>query len=99
MRIDLSPMFRSVQGRPTRLTSRALRRRIDFYLNQAGLKRPGLSAHSMRSSSASIAMNAGATLLEIQQHLDHSSPETTIRYLARLDKVRDRVSQKIPIQI
>jgi integrase len=93
------PMFRSTQGKATRLTSRALRRRIDTYLKLTGLKKKGLSAHSLRSSSATMAMAAGATLLEIQQHLDHSSCDTTLRYLARLDQVRDRVSLKIPIKI
>ena len=53
----------------------------------------------MRSSSATLLMENGGTLLELQQHLGHKSPETTIRYLARLDKVADNAVNKIPIKV
>ena len=93
------PVFTSNQSSNHRLTTRSLRRRIDHYLKQAGLKRPGLSAHSLRSSSATLLMENGGTLLEIQQHLGHKSPETTIKYIARLEQVANKAADKIPIKV
>jgi integrase len=65
----------------------------------SGLKRPGLSAHSLRSTSATLIMENGGTLLELQQHLGHKSPETTIRYLARLEKLADKAIEKFPFEV
>lgn len=93
------PVFTSSARLSKRMTTRSLRRRVDFYLSRAGLKRAGLSAHSMRTSSATLLMENGGTLLELQQHLGHKSPETTIRYLARLEKVADQAVVKIPIKV
>ena len=99
MTCDRRYIFRPLLKSKTAMTTRAFRRRVDTYLRLAGLKRAGLSAHSMRGTSATLAMEAGATLIEIQRHLDHASPETTIKYLGRLDKVKDAVSQKIPLKL
>lgn len=77
---------------------RSLRRRVDVYLKKANLKRRGLSAHSLRRTSASLAIENGCTLLELQIHLDHSSPLTSYRYIARLEKMKNRAALQIPIK-
>ena len=92
-------MFPSYRGSQRAITARALRRRIDYYLSVAGLKRPGLSAHSLRSTSATLAMENGATLIEIQRHLDHQSVETTLRYISRLERLNDKAAARVPIRI
>ena len=93
------PVFTPDKYSIKRITPRSLRRRIDYYLSVAGLKRPRLSAHSLRSTSATLLMENGGSLLEIQQHLGHKSPETTIKYIARLDQVANKVADKIPIKV
>lgn len=93
------PVFTASPVSSARLTTRSLRRRIDTYLRMSGLKRPGLSAHSLRSTSATLIMENGGTLLELQQHLGHKSPDTTIRYLARLEKLGDKAIEKFPFEV
>lgn len=93
------PIFRSTLKNNRSLEVRSLRRRIDFYLKQAGLKKAQLSAHSLRRTSASLAIEAGCGLLELQVHLNHKSPDTTVRYIARLDKIKNKVAHQIPIKI
>lgn len=92
------PMFRSTLKNNKAMDVRSLRRRIDTYLLQAGLKKRNLSAHSLRRTSASLAIEANCSLLDLQIHLNHRSPETTIRYIARLDKIKNKVAHKIPIK-
>lgn len=94
-----SPVFVPSPNSSERLSTRSLRRRVDHYLKLANLKRAGLSAHSLRSTSATLIMENGGTILELQQHLGHKSPETTIRYLARLEKLADRATEKFPIKV
>ena len=93
------PVFTATPNSTERLSTRSLRRRVDHYLSAAGLKRPGLSAHSLRSTSATLIMENGGTILELQQHLGHKSPDTTIRYLARLEKLADKATEKFPIKV
>lgn len=93
------PIFTASPTSVNRLATRSLRRRVDTYLRMSGLKRPGLSAHSLRSTSATLIMENGGTLLELQQHLGHKNPETTIRYLARLEKLGDKAIEKFPFEV
>jgi integrase len=95
----IGPIFTASPKSTERLTTRSLRRRIDLYLRMSGLKRKGLSAHSLRSTSATLIMENGGTLLELQQHLGHKSPETTIRYLARIESLADKAIQKFPFEV
>ncbi len=93
------PVFKSTQFTETQITDRALRRRIDGYLISAKLKRKGLSAHSLRATSATLLMESGAGLIEIQKHLNHSSPDVTIKYIARMDKITQRTAEKISLKL
>ena len=92
------PIFRSTLSNSKQMNVRSLRRRVDHYLKLANLKKSGLSAHSLRRTSASLAVEQGCSLLDLQVHLDHSSPNTTIKYIARLDKMKNKVALKIPIK-
>ncbi len=94
-----NPIFRSTKKKPTAMNIRSMRRRVDFYLNQASLKRKGLSAHSLRRSSATLAMEAGIGLLELQIHLDHASPTTTANYIARQERLKNQAARSISLKI
>lgn len=93
------PVFTPSPTSNERISTRSMRRRVDMYLGESNLKRPKLSAHSLRSTAATLLMESGATLLEMQMFLGHKSPETTIRYIGRLDKLADQAATKIPLKV
>ncbi len=93
------PVFTPAPTAMIRISTRSMRRRVDMYLTKSKLKRPQLSAHSLRSTAATLLMESGATLLEMQMFLGHKSPETTIRYIGRLDKLADQAATRIPIKV
>lgn len=59
---------------------REVRYRLDKVLRLAGLKRPGISAHSLRHGFACMAIEAGADLDDLRQALRHSSLSQTEHY-------------------
>ncbi len=93
------PIFRSSQNIVTRMNERSLRRRIDFYLKASGLKRRGLSSHSMRKTSATFAIQAGADIFEIMQHLDHADLSQCAKYIGRLSQNKHKASERISISL
>lgn len=72
-----------------RLSDRSLRRRVDFYLVKANLKRPGVSAHALRHSFATWASFAGVPTSALTAELGHASEATTGIY----KRVADRIAQ------
>jgi len=96
--MNTDPIFRSTEKNKKQMDTRSMRRRVDYYLNRANLKRRGLSAHSLRRTSASLAIENGCSLLELQIHMDHASPMTSYRYIARLEKMKNRAASQIPIK-
>lgn len=74
--------------RGTALGARALRNTVDNYLDRAGLKRAGVSCHSLRHSAATWSLHAGASLQAIAGMLGHSSTRTTETYARLVDRVR-----------
>lgn len=71
-----------------RLSVRNLRRRVDHYLTQAGLKAAGVSAHSLRHSFATWATFGGADLPAVSAALGHASLTTTGVYARVADKMK-----------
>jgi integrase len=55
--------------------------------NAAGIT--GVSPHSLRHTYATLALDAGATLREVQDDLGHRDPRTTRRY----DRARERLDR------
>lgn len=71
-----------------RLSVRNLRRRVDGYLTEAGLKAAGVSAHSLRHSFATWATFGGASLPAVGAALGHASIATTGVYARVADKIK-----------
>ena len=49
-----------------------------------------VSPHDLRHSAASLALEAGADLKEVQELLGHADPETTMRYYTGISEARKR---------
>lgn len=75
-----APMFVSHGHRSDgeRLNTRSIRTRINEYLSQAGIKRRGISPHSLTHTAALIWLNAGMDLEEVKSRMRHGTLETTM---------------------
>jgi integrase/recombinase XerC len=62
------------------LKTHQIRYIVDKHLRQQGLKRKGMSAHSLRHTVGQLLLEAGVTLEHVQQHLRHETMETTQFY-------------------
>jgi site-specific recombinase XerD len=70
------------------MSARAIRRVIDGLLERAGLKRDGISCHSLRHTFATWATVAGAPLPAVSAGLGHSNLATTGIYARLADKIK-----------
>jgi integrase len=75
------------------------RRRIDHYLEKAGLKREGISGHSLRHTAITWPILAGASLVRAMGPARHADPRITKRYFHNLDKLREHAVNLSPIEI
>ena len=75
-----SPLFVSHGHRSdgTRLNTRSIRGRVNGYLRSVGLKRPGISPHSLTHTAPLIWLNNGMDLDEVRRRIRHGTLETTM---------------------
>ncbi|MEM1094310.1 MAG: tyrosine-type recombinase/integrase [Bacteroidota bacterium] len=66
-----------------RLNTRSVRSRINKHLKEAGLKRPGVSPHSLTHTAALIWLNDGMPLDEVKQRMRHGTIDTTMIYFKK----------------
>ena len=83
------------RSRERRLTEPSLSRIIKDRFKAAGYDTHRLSAHSLRHTSVTFLLEAGATIQEAQHHARHASPETTGIYAHNLDQRKDHSEQRI----
>jgi len=72
-----------------RVGRRGIRGMVDGYLEKIGVKRDGVSCHSLRHTFGTQALAAGASLLAISQAMGHASVTTTQVYVKIVDKARN----------
>ena len=75
------------------ITSGTFYGKLRKYLKEAGLPLAGV--HIFRHSAAKLRRDAGETVEEVSQFLDHSSLAVTSVYLRRLEGVQDRGWQQV----
>lgn len=68
-----------VNRRGERITDRSIRRKLDKYIQQAGIS-AHVSPHTLRHSFATHMLNAGADLRSVQEMLGHENLSTTQIY-------------------
>ncbi|EHD1126612.1 hypothetical protein JR736_004578 [Escherichia coli] len=66
--------------------------RIGFYTARGELSGECLSMHSTRKASATIVYRSTKDVLKAMKFLNHSKPETTLKYLELNDAVDDALS-------
>lgn len=92
-----APLFASSgnRSRGRRLTEPSISRIIKERLIAAGYDTHRISAHSLRHSSVTFLLEAGATLQEAQMHARHASPETTTIYSHNIEQRKQHTEQRI----
>ncbi|MBK8202621.1 MAG: tyrosine-type recombinase/integrase [Bdellovibrionales bacterium] len=74
-----SPLIYSLRCASQRITTRAVRKRVDFYFKKAKVRK-GLSCHSLRHGAAALLAAQGFPVTGVQKRLRHASPITSLRY-------------------
>lgn len=76
------------------LKTHQIRYIVDKQLRKHGLKRVGMSAHSLRHTVGQLLLEEGVSLEHVQQHLRHETLETTQFYTKK--KTRKTYFQQMP---
>lgn len=63
-----------------RLKTRSVRSRINGHLKEAGIKRKGVTPHSLTHTAALLWLNDGMPLQEVKQRMRHGTLDTTMIY-------------------
>lgn len=66
-----------------RLNTRSVRSRINLHLKEAGIKRRGVTPHSLTHTAALLWLNNGMSLEEVRQRMRHGTLETTMIYFKK----------------
>ena len=76
------PILYGQRGEPLfdDLKTHQIRYVVDKQLKRHGLKRVGMSAHSLRHTVGQLLLEEGVSLEHVQQHLRHETLETTQFY-------------------
>lgn len=76
------------------LKTHQIRYLVDKQLRKHGLKRAGVSAHSLRHTAGQLLLDEGVSLEHVQQHLRHETLETTQFYTKK--RTRQTYFQQMP---
>lgn len=84
------PLFASHGRRAPgeRLNTRSVRARINGLLKRAGLKRPGVTPHSLTHTAALLWLNDGMDVEEVRRRMRHGTLDTTMIYFRKQGLLR-----------
>ena len=91
------PLFTSTSNRNKngRLTTKAIRMMIKERLKKIGINNRRVSAHSLRHTTATLCLQSGISLSDVQLLLDHSSISVTQIYAHSLDRINSQSEQRV----
>jgi len=97
-RIAEGPVWRSLSNnnRGGRLSAHSIYRIVRTTADRAGLSDVG--AHTLRHTGCTLALEAGASLKQVQTHARHKNIETTMMYIHQRDKLRDSAADYIHLR-
>ena len=97
--IDSGPLWRSMSrndSRGNRLSPDGIYGIVRRTARRAGLDST-VGAHTLRHTGCTLAIEAGATLQQVQTHARHKRLETTMGYIHQRDKLRDSAADYIKL--
>lgn len=95
--ITTGPLWRSLSpnNRDGRLSPHSIYTIVRTAAGRAGL--PRIGAHTLRHTGCTLAIEAGASIQQVQNHARHKSIETTMVYVHQRDRLRDSAADFIHI--
>lgn len=94
------PLFIGTNHRSgSRMTTRTVQHMVNKSFEKAGITRPNVVVHSLRHSSITHVILAGASILSAQEFARHSDVKTTTRYYHNLEKMKNHAVMLSPIRI
>jgi integrase/recombinase XerD len=96
-----TPLFSALGNRRggKRLSRRHIRVQTDGYLRKAGLKRPGISNHSLRHTAGTLGYLHTGDLRAVQDFLGHADPRMTAKYAHVVDMAKKNPALFIPVKV
>ena len=93
------PLWRSLspRNRGERLTPHSIYRIVQNTALRAGLSER-IGAHTLRHTGCTLAIEAGASVQQVQAHARHKNLETTMIYVHQRDRLRDSAADYIRIK-
>ena len=97
--IKNGPLWRSLSnnGRGKRLSPAAIYEIVKRTALRAGLP-DDIGAHTLRHTGCTLAIEAGASLKQVQAHARHKKIETTMTYVHQRDRLRDSAADFIHLK-
>ena len=97
-KIKSGPLWRSLGGRTlgARLSTSQICHIVKEAARRAGLP-PEITPHTLRHTGCTLALEAGATLHQVQTHARHKNINTTLRYIHQRDKLSNSAADFIGI--
>ncbi len=91
-----APLFVSHGHRSAgeRLNTRSVRSRVNGLLKAAGLKRPGVTPHSLTHTAALIWLGDGMSIEEVRQRMRHGTLDTTMIYFKKQGLLKRSIEER-----
>src|SRR5690606_41293923 len=96
---DDAPLFASLsnRNRGQHMTTRSISAVVKTRLRAVGLDTPRLTAHSLRHTAITLAVQGGASLHQAQAMAGHRDPKTTMIYFHNTDRIEQAAEKRIAI--
>jgi site-specific recombinase XerD len=85
--------------RGERISRRSLNWIVDKYLDEANLKKEGVSCHALRHTFGTLAVAGGAKLEHLKETMGHVNLETTTVYVKAVERKKNNPAQFIDVEL
>ena len=98
--VSEGPCFISLSNRSKgeRISRRSLNEIVDHYLNEASLKRVGVSCHALRHTFGTLSVAGGAKTEDIKEAMGHVDIESTELYVKAVARVQNNPANFIDVE-